>query len=467
MHTNIESDRMFKARFRSWNFRKYLSKRDWQVFAVLQEQRRAAGKAPCKVEMHNRIRSGEDFMRHLKQQNTSKAAFLAEAGVENLSIPDGIRCLETTTDSLLAGGNGALSSYLWQVANPECGVMPVRPSYVELTAIVPQPVLSLVEGDTNACNSFISGAMMACMSAAAGNLLAAGRWVKEASHKLEKLCKNHDPQLLPGLSTLLVWLEVHDEGSTGAGLMRSFCEVASNILGKENPICVILQWMAATANKKLVDCGIDTSVLHQAWMDINMSFGANNPQTIVAGYCLCFHMMRIDRSYSEAERILSDLYHSASESLGSTDLQTINILATLSRAQSRQGNFRDALESINKALEETPWGTNHPHRLELLLRKAAICGKLGLEEEREELYWLIVRGRVAALGKHHRSTQKTYDSLVEILKHRGRWETSKGSLQQLLVDPNIALESYEGWWQQEVIRERKEVKEAEDDEDWD
>jgi hypothetical protein len=115
---------MFKGRLGSWNFRKYLSKADWQVFAVLQEQRRAAGKPPCKVEMHNRIRSEGEFARYLRQQRVLKATFLAEALSANLSVPEDIRCLETTADPNLAGEDATLFDYLWQLGNPASGIMP-------------------------------------------------------------------------------------------------------------------------------------------------------------------------------------------------------------------------------------------------------------------------------------------------------------------------------------------------------
>jgi hypothetical protein len=301
------------------------------------------------------------------------------------------------------------------------------------------------------------------MAVAAGNVLPAGYFVEQASRKLEMMCMNHDPQLLATLYTVVVWLQVHDEGSTGAGIMRSLHEVASRVLSEDNAICVVLKYLTAAAFKELGNCSMTTSVLRETWTNLSVTFGQDHPHTIVACYCLCFSMLRVDQSYEEAERILSGLCDSASRSLGPRSLQTINIWAKLSRAQNRQGKYRSAFESINTALRETPWGTNHPQRLEMMCRKAIICGKLDLVDEMEKLYWLVVRGRVATLRKHHKSTQRAHESLVHILKGRGRWESMKGEVQQVHVDPQLALTKYESWWQREVLRERKVAESADSD----
>ena len=52
-------------------------------------------------------------------------------------------------------------------------------------------------------------------------------------------------------------------------------------------------------------------------------------------------------------------------------------------------------------------------------------------KEAESYYWTIVRGRVATLGQHHIATRKARDSLKEILRENGTWESLKEELENL------------------------------------
>jgi hypothetical protein len=101
-----------------------------------------------------------------------------------------------------------------------------------------------------------------------------------------------------------------------------------------------------------------------------------------------------------------------------------------------------------------PLGANHPHILEMIVRKAVLCWRLGRSDEAERLYSIAYRGRIATLGPEHRSTNKAHHSLVTVLKERARWESKKDEVQRLVVDPQVAVTEYESWWRRVVEANR-------------
>lgn len=235
--------------------------------------------------------------------------------------------------------------------------------------------------------------------------------------------------------------------------MTSF-QVAAEALGSQDPACVLLEWMTAAAAGKLEACRIDSSRLRQIWQALNQALGEEHGHTIIALYCLSFHLMFADKDFPQAERYLEDLRVVSERIFGLFEVQTINILATLSRAQHRQKKYLPALDTINRSLIAAPLGLNHPHRLELLLRKALIVWKLNRLDEMEELYWIVVRGRVATLGIHHHSTIAAHNSLVDVLHWNGTWESRKDDAHRLLVDPQVSVSNYESWWRRVVEANR-------------
>jgi hypothetical protein len=218
---------------------------------------------------------------------------------------------------------------------------------------------------------------------------------------------------------------------------------------------MLLEWMtAAVAAGKLEACRIDSARLRQLWQGFNDALGEEHPHTIVALYCLSFHLMFADKDFAQAERYLEYLCVVSARVFGSFDVQTINTLATLSRAQHRQKKYLLALETIDRSLIAAPLGLNHPHRLELLLRKALIVWKLNRMDEMEELYWIVVKGRVATLGIHHKTTVAAHNSLVDVLHWNGTWEARKDDAHRLLVDPQVSVSDYESWWRRVVEANR-------------
>jgi hypothetical protein len=353
-----------------------------------------------------------------------------------------------------------LPNYLSQVIEPEAGVMPVRPSYNDFGGMLGQILgpgfQETAVGDSSdgsrGYHAFMSDTIMACISAASKEFTLCAQWLEKASLELVHMCNSPERLHLAMLSTVLVWLQVHDQGSADGSIgiaesmMRQFTRTAISVLGEDASVCLLLEWMTAVAGKKLADCRITSDMLQQVWVEYRNVLGPQHPNTIVARYCLSFHLINVNKSYAEAEDHLHWAHEAAIKVFGASQLQSINILATLSRAQSRQGNLTGALETIQRCVKEEPLGQNHPHRLMLLLRMAIIYGRLGLVEEREKLYWIVVEGRAATLGPLHESTTSAYNSLVRILQEAGKWDSAKEHVEKLLSEPHVAVSEYETWW---------------------
>ena len=584
---------MYKARLRSWGFYKNISKKDWQNFAIMRNQREAIRKPFSRVEMHGKFKSENDFRKYLKLHNVSEVDFIREAlaltprepcnfqyrdppsppgeplptaalisqhvihadetqqaqadiytrsanpstshnasspPVASSYLPEiGSTLIAPRQETSYATNVGyhsaatsgptmtdrteqdnpfhfhrtypfhghvsiqgaathdvnprdtglaepihpywqdtvpvdpyemALPRYLSQVIEPEAGVMPVGPPYSEFGGMLGQILKpgSIDIADMKATDgadgyrAFMTDTIMACISAASKELSLCGKWIENANLELGRMCNSRDRLLLVTLSTALVWLEVHDEGDTDGSigiaeaLMREFSQVANHTLGPDDAICVILQWMTAAAGKKLATCPIDSERLQQVWTSCRDVLGWQHPNTIVALYCLSHHLITVDKKYAEAEAHLRRAHEAAMNIFGVSHLQSLNILATLSRAQLRQGDLLGASETMQRCIEHEPLGQNHPHRLMLQQRMAIIYKRRGMLEAAEDLYWIVVEGRAATLGPKHKATKTARESLVKILQEAGKWEFARDKLEKILSDPQVAVSAYENWW---------------------
>ena len=353
-----------------------------------------------------------------------------------------------------------LPRYLSQVIEPEAGVMPVGPPYSEFGGMLGQILKpgSMDIADMKATDgadghrAFMTDTIMACISAESKEFSICGKWIENANLGLGRMCNSRDRLLLVTLSTALVWLEVHDEGDTDGSigiaeaLMREFSQVANHTLGPDDAICVILQWMTAAAGKKLATCPIDSERLQQVWTSCRDVLGWQHPNTIVALYCLSHHLITVDKKYAEAEAHLRRAHEAAMNIFGVSHLQSLNILATLSRAQLRQGDLFGASETMQRCIEHEPLGQNHPHRLMLQQRMAIIYKRRGMLEAAEDLYWIVVEGRAATLGPKHKATKTACERLARILQDAGKWESTQDKLEKILSDPQVAVSAYENWW---------------------
>lgn len=330
-----------------------------------------------------------------------------------------------------------------------------EPQTASMTGPFVQPPSPGPASDHNeARHAYVTACMLACMYGVARMEHSMKQCLRRASTSFRQMCLLQCPFTLVAASTMLTWLLVHAEGSLSEKVMMTSFHVAAEALGSQDPACVLLEWMTAAAANNLKECLIDSSRLRQTWQAFNQSLGEEHGHTIIALYCLSFNLMFTDKDFAQAERYLEDLHVVSERTFGPHEILTINILATLSRAQHRQKKYLPALETINRALVAAPLGLNHPHRLELLVRKALIVWKLNRLDEMEELYWIVVKGRVATLGIHHRTTIAAHNSLVDVLHWNGTWESRKDDAHRLLVDPQVSVSEYESWWRRVVEANR-------------
>ncbi|KIW69104.1 hypothetical protein PV04_04999 [Phialophora macrospora] len=338
-------------------------------------------------------------------------------------------------------------------------------SYVEQdTFLTPVPIDAFEQGQSplpishavDAQHTYTAACMIAAMLGAAGRKDKMEGYLEHASGCFRQMCRFQSPAILTAASVVLTWLLVHAEGSLSERVMAASLMAATESLGLNNPVCELLEWMtAAAARGKLRTCRIASSQLRHIWHGFCQTLGIAHGHTIVALYCLSMQLILADKAFAEAEQHLRDLAPISANVFGSSCVLTINILATLSRAQLRQGKSVLALESIHKSLAATPLGLNHPHRLELLLRKALILRTLDQWHETEELYWIVFKGRVATLGWQHSDTSAAHDSLVWVMKEKtGSWEAKKGEVHRCLVDPQVSVTDYESWWRRFVEENR-------------
>jgi hypothetical protein len=310
--------------------------------------------------------------------------------------------------------------------------------------------------DVDAQHAYTAACMIAAMLGAAGRKDKMERSLERASGCFRQMCRFQSPAILTAASVVLTWLLVHAEGSLPERIMAASFVAATESLSPNNPVCELLEWMtSAAARDKLRSCRIASPQLRDIWRGFCQTLGKTHGHTIVTLYCLSMHLILADKAFAEAEQYLQDLAPISANLFGSSYVLTINILATLSRGQLRQGKTLLALETIQKAIAAAPLGLNHPHRLELLLRKALILRKLDRWDETEELYWIVFKGRLATLGWQHSKTSAAHDSLVWVMmKRTGTWEAKKGEVHRCLVDPQVTVTDYESWWRRFVEANR-------------
>lgn len=281
-----------------------------------------------------------------------------------------------------------------------------------------------------------------------------------AALNMRFMCACQDPRLLVSCCTILIWLTLHAEGSVAAKIMGALHAAAKDQLEENHSICLLLAWMCKAAGTsthadKKVTSQVDTKILRQIAETFQETHGREHAHTIVAFYCLAFNLMLVDKQYAAAEHLLWPAHKDAVRSLGEDHWLTTSILAGISRSQLRQGNHAMALETIEKCIvAAASIGMQHPYNLELRVRKAVICLKLGLFEEAEDLYWTVARARVVTLGVHHKSTIAAHNSLVDVLHQTERWESCKSDAQKLLTDPGLEVSRSESWWRDRVEETR-------------
>jgi tetratricopeptide (TPR) repeat protein len=299
----------------------------------------------------------------------------------------------------------------------------------------PRSLLSSAAQDTMVLPSTTEGHgkawrwMAYCFSACVymnwGDLKLSTESLSNASAEFEEMLLKNDRLTLMSLNLMLTMLHMHDQGSIAGSIVRSALEVAERVLSTHDPIRATIAWMVTVADHTLQKGGRDGEVLLKL-EEINRAFerdlGAANPTTIASRYNVAWMLCR-ESEWEEAEHMLYTLYETCSSSLGPIHIQSLMVLSTLSRAQSRQRNYSAAMRTIEKAIHdsESTLGCNHPYRLELKRRLALMYRDIGEKEQMEELYWDVLKGRIKMLGPQHGYTAGAKEDLEGLLKELGKW----------------------------------------------
>lgn len=301
-------------------------------------------------------------------------------------------------------------------------------------------------------SGFEKGYQAACMWEASGDSDIFATCLEQSKSFFQNMCISRSPMVLIATSEMLTWLWVHVKRPLAGSVMRASYQVALEVLTADDPVCVLLEWMTLAAATSLQDSHINAVKLYELWKALVNIYGEEHPHAIVALYCMCFQLIKVDNAFARAEGYLSKLRDICITALGASHLQTINVLATLSRAQSRQAKYDQALLTIDESLKEAPLGWYHPHRLELLNRKAVICWRLGRTDEALENYEELLRARVATLGADHHSTRRARKSLEDVLRRDGKWDAEEAGINALMIDPRVDVSEEESWWRRQTER---------------
>jgi hypothetical protein len=273
-----------------------------------------------------------------------------------------------------------------------------------------------------------------------------------ASAELEEMLSRKDCLTLISLNLMLSILHMHDQGSIAESIVRSALRVAERVLSPDDPIRATIAWMVTVAGRTIQKGGRDGDVLVKL-EEINRAFerdlGPTNPTTIASGYNVAWMLCR-EGQWEEADRILCTLYETCRSSLGPIHMQSIMVLSTLSRAQSRQGHYSAAMGTIERAIRdsESTLGCNHPHRLELKRRLALMYQDIGEKEPMEELYWDVLKGRIKMLGTQHNYTAGAKKDLEDLLKELGKWNedgSTQWSIDELFASTSPSSSQHEAY----------------------
>ena len=320
-------------------------------------------------------------------------------------------------------------------------------SQLQLNIEGSESILNVMDRWQNEAAGLLAASIYAPTSGALGRTDALDYSLKQVAAFVRKMCLSNNSLLLLTIDTVMVFLVVYAEGSLPESILRAIYHAAIGTLGEDDPVCLVIEWMTTAAGGSLLARRIDSTALQNVCNRISQTYGNTHSHSIVAAYCLAFQLL-LEGKPSEAEERLLRLHETAVEFLGPKALISLNTLATLSRAQTRQGKHEAALDSISRCLNRTPVGTplglNYPYRYELLYRKALICKQLGRTDNMLKYYCIVVEGRAAALGKTHASTQKAHKSLVEALQENDMWEDHKDLVHRLLNHPQVDISEEEG-----------------------
>ena len=448
--------KLYKAKLKEWEIGKNAASWQWLIIGRELLQQRDDGRLDPAVWFHSKVRRMPDTKRHAKHIGMTVVQFEESARACDRPTPAYIRpyqrpmTLSATSQAEHLRAESSQESAA--ITPPQKGSPPqFRPQ-------------SAAEQD------YRGACQLASLAEARRDQASKANCIASAALAFDRMCTDGYMYVLVVAAEMLTLLGLYVEGSLLRRIISASYTSAATTLGNDSPVSMILEWMTALvkAEGKAVDmrtCRVGTATLRRLLHDSHNRPGREHPQTMVITYCLAFHLMFTDRLFAEAEAMLLELWNTSVRLLGENDVFSVNVLAGVGRAQHRQGKRFAALFTLDRCLSVFPLGLNHPHRLELLVRKAVVFCKLEQYQDAEELYWQVARGRAAVLGRHHKTTLAAHESLCDALKKTGEWDERKDECHRIIAEPGLEVETPDSWWRDSIEALQMEKQTAGDSED--
>lgn len=275
---------------------------------------------------------------------------------------------------------------------------------------------------------WVARCFAACIYLSRGDKNLSDRSLADASTEFERmLVPVQDPKVVLALNQTLQILHMHNQGEITREIMRSAYNVATRILGPDDPLATVTRWMVYVADLQMRDRDITSSTLHGVYGHYLRLHGAEDPRCIAALYCYGF-MLNVERQLEHAEQVLMDVYTISCANLGPRHLQSLAALTNMARCLERQGKLDQAIATMERVIDESrdTLGENHPRRLETMRLLGTFLEMRGDFAQTEHLYWEVLEGRIKMLGVNHKFTQGMMVDLEKLLKKVGKWGEGPG-----------------------------------------
>ncbi|KIW48468.1 uncharacterized protein PV06_01049 [Exophiala oligosperma] len=270
---------------------------------------------------------------------------------------------------------------------------------------------------------WVARCFAACIYLSRGDKDLSERSLADANIEFEQmLVPVQDPKVVLALNQTLQILHMHDQGEITREIMRSANNVATRVLGPDDPLTVITRWMVYVADLQMRDREITSSTLHEIYGHYLRLHGAEDPRCIAALYCYGF-MLNVERKLEQAEQVLMSAYTISCANLGPRHLQSLSALTNMARCLERQGKLDQAIAMVERVIDDSrdTLGESHPRRLETMRILGTFLERRGDLAQTEYLYWKVLEGRIKMLGVNHMFTLGMKEDLVELLKKLGKW----------------------------------------------
>lgn len=274
---------------------------------------------------------------------------------------------------------------------------------------------------------WVARCFAACIYLSRGNDTLSQLSLADAEDEFEEmLVPRQDPKVLLALNQTLQILHMHDEGEITKTVMSSAYRVAERLLGPDDPLTIIVRWMVCVADLQMRNCGITSSTLRDVHAQFVGRHGYDDPRSIASLYCYGY-MLNVERQLHPAETVLREVYAVSAANLGPQHLQSISALTNLHRCLHRQSRPEEAIQVLQQAIHDSreTLGANHPRRLESMRLLGNVYEELGHLDHAEEIYWVVLKGRVKMLGRNHRYTLGMKVDLEALLKRVGKWGSER------------------------------------------